>query len=1038
MNHFLDFDAFLRSVKGNINSKFSFLLGAGCSITSGIQAAGDCIWEWKFDIYRTGNLNNHIVDPRKSNESKKIVQSWLESQHYENMPKNGSLEEYSFYFEKAYPIEADRVAYFKKMCSEIPPYVGYKLLCLLNKYGLVQTTWTTNLDGLIERAAHQLNISPKNINLDRPSDIYSPYTSKEMRIVALHGDYKYSSLKNTTRELDNQNETFVESLTHCLKDQHLIVLGYSGRDKSLMKALEQSFQKDGYGRLYWCGYGSIVPKEVQVLIENIKNVGREAYYIDTQGFDHVMLSLVNICYGDDPIKNKEIQSVISSYPAKQEITSFKIGGAKSGKLYALNLIPVIFPSEVLKFKTTSRLSWNELREYIHDRDMVAIPYGDEIYAIATPSQIKEIFGNISSGEIERVFVDLDLVEKNSHFNALMRDAIIHVLSGRTGIMGDTKIRKIWRVSQYLRVGDSTAHEALSVNIVFKPNEKFALLSLKPSLYFDSKEGLSNELANITMRKYLDKIYNRQYYSKINEWLMMILGGKNSIFKIPSGTASDFKIQMGYNLVFAEKYTVPEREVVLPQNINTKRILYRAIQVEEPKLRFYSRTTHGFVYDENPMRGMKNNYPIDIEQYKLLHNDINIGIIAPTNSLPKVKSFLDSLNSNVNQQYQNPDYVSDYIGFESIYNCHLDVPEIGSDRIMPVELNNNSRTTIAAICKRLKLLSERYPGIVTIVYIPKEFEPIKKFNHNGEVFDFHDYIKAYGAREGFTTQIIEESTLSNGQMCEKHWWLSLAIFVKALRTPWTLEMSDSDTAYAGIGYSLKKDNHGKTKVVIGCSHIYDSTGCGLKYKLTPVKHPIFDRKNNPYLSYEEAYKFGMTICELFAKSLDKFPKRVVIHKRTPFKKEEIEGIVSALQKAQIKDIDLLTLTTDCDIRAIEQTINSHYLNIDSFPIWRGTCIKLSGRKALLWTEGRIPSIKPNHSFYPSGRGIPSPLMITKYFGNGDIETISKEILGLCKMNWNSFNYYTKLPATIDTSNTLAHIGNLLSHFNEEVYDYRYFI
>ena len=183
---------------------------------------------------------------------------------------------------------------------------------------------------------------------------------------------------------------------------------------------------------------------------------------------------------------------------------------------------------------------------------------------------------------------------------------------------------------------------------------------------------------------------------------------------------------------------------------------------------------------------------------------------------------------------------------------------------------------------------------------------------------------------------------------------------------------------------------------------------------------------------------MTICELFAKSLDKFPKRVVIHKRTPFKKEEIDGIVSALQKAQIKDIDLLTLTTDYDIRAIEQTLNSHYLNIDSFPIWRGTCIKLSGRKALLWTEGRIPSIKPNRSFYPSGRGIPSPLMITKYFGNGNIETISKEILGLCKMNWNSFNYYTKLPATIDTSNTLAHIGNLLSHFNEEVYDYRYFI
>lgn len=440
-----------------------------------------------------------------------------------------------------------------------------------------------------------------------------------------------------------------------------------------------------------------------------------------------------------------------------------------------------------------------------------------------------------------------------------------------------------------------------------------------------------------------------------------------------------------------------------------------------------------------MRGIKNNMPIDIEQYKLLANDITLAIIAPSKSIAKVKTFLDSLNSNVNQQFQGADYVSDYVGFESTYNCHLDIPEIGSDRILPVELSPNPKSTIIAICHNLKLISEKYPGIVTIVYIPKEFDSIKKFSHNGESFDLHDYIKAYGAREGFTTQIIEESTLSNNQRCEKTWWLSLAIFVKALRTPWSLNMANSQTAYAGIGYSLKKDLQGKTKVVIGCSHIYGSNGCGLKYKLTPVKHPTFDKKNNPYLNYEEAYKFGMTICELFAKSLDKFPKRVVIHKRTPFKKEEIEGLVSALQKAQIKQIDLLTLTMDCDIRAIEQiTTSTQQIYADSFPIWRGTCIKLSGRKALLWTEGRIQSIREGRSFYPGGRGIPSPILITKYFGDGDLKTISEEILGLCKMNWNSFNYYTKLPATINTSSTLAHVGNLLSHFNEDVYDYRYFI
>ncbi len=56
----------------------------------------------------------------------------------------------------------------------------------------------------------------------------------------------------------------------------------------------------------------------------------------------------------------------------------------------------------------------------------------------------------------------------------------------------------------------------------------------------------------------------------------------------------------------------------------------------------------------------------------------------------------------------------------------------------------------------------------------------------------------------------------------------------------------------------------------------------------------------------------------------------------------------------------------------------------------------------------------------------------------MQQLAKEILGFTKMNWNTFNFYTKYPATIDTSNTLAKVGNLLSHYNGATYDYRYFI
>jgi len=33
-------------------------------------------------------------------------------------------------------------------------------------------------------------------------------------------------------------------------------------------------------------------------------------------------------------------------------------------------------------------------------------------------------------------------------------------------------------------------------------------------------------------------------------------------------------------------------------------------------------------------------------------------------------------------------------------------------------------------------------------------------------------------------------------------------------------------------------------------------------------------------------------------------------------------------------------------------------------------------------------------------------------------IGEEILGLSKMNWNSFDLYTKLPATVETSRQIA--------------------
>lgn len=79
------------------------------------------------------------------------------------------------------------------------------------------------------------------------------------------------------------------------------------------------------------------------------------------------------------------------------------------------------------------------------------------------------------------------------------------------------------------------------------------------------------------------------------------------------------------------------------------------------------------------------------------------------------------------------------------------------------------------------------------------------------------------------------------------------------------------------------------IVLGCSHIYNAKGQGLRYKLSKVEQPQFDGKKNPYLTYEEAFKFGITIRELFVKSMDKLPRRVVIHKRTPLEMKRLKAL-----------------------------------------------------------------------------------------------------------------------------------------------------
>ncbi|KAB8151627.1 hypothetical protein EZY14_017115 [Kordia sp. TARA_039_SRF] len=1046
----LDYDAFLRSFKRNIDVPHSFLLGAGASITSGIQSAYDCIWEWKKDIYLSKNVNaSNYYKNYKDDSVRKSIQKWLDSQG--EYPRLNSSEEYSFFAEKAYPISDDRRKYFQSLIENKEPYIGYKLLCLLAEHNIVKSVWTTNFDSLITRAAHQNKLTPIEISLDNVDRIYRNQSNKELLAISLHGDYKFSSLKNTTDELDSQNEVFVETLSNYHIDKNLIIIGYSGRDKSLMDALKKAFTRKGSGRLYWCGYGDVISDEIEELLTLVQESGREAHYITTDGFDKTLIHLTKSAFEENVLLSQEIQDTLESSQDEEYLkTKFRLNYSKTSKYIKSNLHPVVFPKEVFQFEIDYKdeKPWRFLKVICRTNNICAVPFKRKVFAIGTLTDISNTFKGILKSEIKREPISKYDVENVTAFKSLMLQAILKYFEINERISTNYK-NKIWLISNENEYQNIKIHKALYLSFYFDRNKDFGYLTFTPTLHLTSDQEIS-KTQKLTISKYnLEKLYNDKYDEILKNWNKILFSKPRIKFEYPQGSGSSFEFQISSNTAFGEIDVLdPNYRGYRPRQYDKRKTQFKGVQFLEPQLVFRNISTNMDFKDYHPMRGLVNNRPFDVNlNGVVLSNEINLSVICGEKYSSKFYEFLSKLQNKHSTGNVNPDYLIEYPGFSSIYNLPINIPYFESDDKWlnidfkgenELETHENAINLARLITSKIEQIANTQSQSTIIIFIPKEWQNFESFVNQEESFDLHDYIKAFSASKGIATQLIREETLEDKLTCQIYWWLSLSFYVKSLRTPWILNNQEKDTAYAGIGYSLSKIKD-RTEIVIGCSHIYNSNGQGLKYKLSKIDNYILDKQNNPYLSFKDAFQFGVSIRELFYESLNKLPERVVIHKRTRFTEDEINGIKASLNKAGIKKIDLIEISFEPDARFVAMSVYNNELQVDKFPISRGTCIVTNEHTALLWTHGIVPSVRqPSYKFYLGGRSIPAPIKITKHYGESNIDLISTEILGLTKMNWNSLDLYSKLPSTIDSSNKIARIGKLLSRFEGRTYDYRLFI
>ncbi len=1053
MTEILSLDAFIRTVAVNRGTSHAFFLGAGASITSGMPSAQMCIWEWKREIFLTNNLGLQAQFSELSLASvRQRIQRWLDRQGI--YPTEGVPEEYGVYIEACYPIPESRRAYFQYKVRNAKPHIGYQLLPSLAAQGLIKSVWTPNFDQLTSRSLASSNITPIEVGLDSTHRIVRGTTAGELVTVSLHGDYRYDHLKNTDLELQAQEKSLEAALVQELRGSPVIVSGYSGRDASIMDAFFKGMEDRRQGSLYWCVQDpSAVSPRVRDLIAHARRHGRTAYLIPAQGFDDLMVRLAQHCLDKRARETAEAIIAKNFGGSGSERLPFRIEPGEPTAILKSNAFEIECPAEAFVFepkKFPEKQVWKWVRELSSKRNVAAVPYKGQIFAFGTVDDVRACFGeNLKDSPRRRPLPEDGLCFEDGAITSLMLATLTNAMAtGNPGLVSDGK-REIWEMDtpREERLNGELFLAFQSVRLSLRQFERRSFLVLEPSLrVLDAAGGLAaKDKAKTIKTRILGYQHNKEYNEAVNSWRGKLLGAPTPqrAYEHPYNSGSGFRFLVRRTPAFAEITGGKKSQTICLEAKFRPLIKHRGLQIPEPQLLFSNRAGTAMARDAHPVRGILNNRPFD---YPLtmqgFGSEIRMGVICPKAESRMLQTFLENLGRQIQPSRQEDDYLPPYPGFRNAFGLDLVVAEPGGRGWItcpePEGPDNRARTveTARAINRGIESLQASFSPNVILIFFPDRWAAYRRFNTEEERFDVHDFVKASSVQKGIGTQFLDQETLADKLQCRVWWWLSLAFYTKALRTPWLLNDLEKDTAYVGLGMSYDLNQEQGKKVVMGCSHIYSSQGEGLQYRLSQVENPVFFGKN-PFLSRDDARRVGEQIRELFFESRSVLPQRVVIHKRTRFTDDEQLGLREGL--SGVKHIDMLEITIDNALRYIASTVDSRGgLHEDNYPVSRGSVVRLDDFTALVWVHGVSTAVSNTRRYYQGKRRIPAPLSVQRHAGESDIRDLAAEILGLSKMNWNTFDLYTKLPATVQSSNEIAKIGSLLGRFEPRTYDFRLFI
>ena len=270
--------------------RFTWFVGAGCSISSGIKAAGGLVEQWLQELWGYQDLPQSKYD------------DWLKKT-FPAFDAKRPAAHYAQVFERRHPAPAERQREIERICEGGEPSYGYATFAQLlsdSKVGQrCNTVLTTNFDDLIADALYvygDRRSRPQVITHEALAR-YVRIASPRPTIVKLHGD-AHLDPKNLSPETKRIQADVAKQLHPLLLNSAIVFVGYGGNDESIAHFFDECPTAQLAPQIYWVGKHDPAPNFLKWLGD------RGALRVDHTDFDQLMHLLRGKLYIDLPQKER--------------------------------------------------------------------------------------------------------------------------------------------------------------------------------------------------------------------------------------------------------------------------------------------------------------------------------------------------------------------------------------------------------------------------------------------------------------------------------------------------------------------------------------------------------------------------------------------------------------------------------------------------------------------------------------------------------------------------------------------------------------